>query len=159
VDAASQLARPVIFKICGEGPELETLRGEARDFGVADRFEFLGFAEEAKKRQLVAQANLMVHPASFESFGIILLEAIDLGCPVVSTAVGGIPEVVGEGGTLVPPGQPEALARAIDALLRDPNLGAAMSKAGRAHAARFDWAALAPDVERAYAEAVGRRAA
>lgn len=159
VETASRLKHPLNFKICGEGPELESLKDEARDFGVADRFEFLGYTDEAVKRQLIAQADLMVHPATFESFGIILLEAIDLGCPIVSTSVGGVPEVVGDAGVLVTPGSPEELTQAIDALMADPARREAMSKEGRAHAGRFAWSALAPDVERAYTAAVEKRGA
>lgn len=159
VEAVSRLKHPLNFKICGEGPELESLKDEASDFGVADRFDFLGYTEEAVKRQLIAQADLMVHPATFESFGIILLEAIDLGCPIVSTSVGGVPEVVGDAGVLVTPGSPEELTLAIDALMADPARREAMSRQGRAHAGRFAWSALAPEVERAYASAVEKRGA
>jgi glycosyltransferase involved in cell wall biosynthesis len=66
--------------------------------------------------------DLLVHPATLEGLGVILLQAGAAGLPVVAAAVGGIPEVVvdGETGRLIPPGDPDSLARAVSELLSDP---------------------------------------
>ena len=85
---------------------------------------------------LLADLDLFVLPSLWEGFGLVLLEAMAAGRPVVASAVGPVPEVVadGETGLLVPPGDPEALARAVVRVLRHPNLAARLGRAGRARA-------------------------
>jgi glycosyltransferase involved in cell wall biosynthesis len=77
--------------------------------------------------------NLLVHPATMEGLGIILLQASASGLPVVASAAGGIPEAVvhQETGLLVPPGDPRALASAVSSLLADPARAHSMGQAGR----------------------------
>ena len=157
VEAARSVTSPLSFVIIGEGPEKEDLERQAADLGVAARFEFAGFTAEERKRELMAGARMMVHPASFESFGIAVLEALDLGCPAVTTAVGGLPEVVGEAGLLVRPGRPEELAKAIDRMASDDAFHKEASTAARQRAKSFSWAALAPQVEQAYASVAPKR--
>jgi len=77
-----------------------------------------------------------------ESFGMTLVEAMATGCPVVGSAVGGIPHVIrhGEDGLLVPPGEPDALAEAVAALMLDPVRRRDLAAAGRQAAeSRWDW--------------------
>jgi starch synthase len=98
-------------------------------------------------------------PSEYEPLGIVNLEAMACGCAVVASAVGGIPEVVadGETGLLVPPGEPEALATAINSVIRDPGLAAALGARGRERAvAEFSWAAVAAQTAQLYAELAGR---
>ncbi|MBL8794364.1 MAG: glycosyltransferase [Planctomycetia bacterium] len=86
-------------------------------------------------------ADLYVHAARCEIFGLVLAEAMACGTPVVATAVGGIPEVVesGKHGILTPPGDAPALAAAVRALLADPARRAALGRQALAHARqRFD---------------------
>jgi starch synthase len=83
------------------------------------------------------------------------LEAMACGAAVVASRVGGIPEVVvhGETGLLVPPGDPDALTDALNVLLRDGDLAAAMGARGRERAAaEFDWAAIAAQTAALYRE-------
>ncbi len=77
--------------------------------------------------------DVYVNPALMEGFGIALLEAMAMRKPVVATATGGIPEIVrdGETGVLVPPGDADALARAVVNLLADPPRRVAFGQAGR----------------------------
>jgi glycosyltransferase involved in cell wall biosynthesis len=157
VEAARDVPPPLKFVILGQGPEAEALAAQALDSGVSDRFDFRGFTEEADKRRIVAGATLLVHPATFESFGIAVLEALDLGCPVVGTAVGGIPEVVGDAGVLVRPGDPKALAEAVARVAADAGEHARLRKAARAQAARFAWHALAGQMLGIYEEAARAR--
>ena len=96
--------------------------------------------------QLLSHARVFACPSVYEPLGIVNLEAMACGAAVVASQVGGIPEVVadGETGLLVPPGDPDALAAALNALLRDRDLAAAMGARGRARAAaEFDWSAIA----------------
>jgi glycosyltransferase involved in cell wall biosynthesis len=115
--------------VCGDGPEGPALRR------VADpRVAFVPYDPE-RLRAL----DVYVLPSAWEAFPIGVLEALACGVPQVASDVGGVREAVTpETGVLVPPGNPEALADAIVALLRDPDRRAAMAAASRArHAERF----------------------
>jgi D-inositol-3-phosphate glycosyltransferase len=92
-------------------------------------------------------------PADYEPFGIVPLEAMACGVPVVASAVGGQRDTVADPGTgrLVPPGDPAALAEAAAALLADPEDRAARGAAGRRRVlTRYRWAAVAAATEDAY---------
>lgn len=114
--------------------ELSTV-GELRDYaasrGVADRIEFEGFRGDVPA--LLRELDLVVLPSLWEGFGLVLLEAMAAGRPVVASAVGPVPEVVDDGrtGLLVPPGDPEALATAIVRVLGDPALAERLGQGGR----------------------------
>jgi glycosyltransferase involved in cell wall biosynthesis len=98
-------------------------------------------------------ADLGLFTSASESFCLSVLEAMWFGCPSVTTAVGGIPEVVrdGETGVLVPEATPEALALAVDALLSDPARRARMGLAAKARAAaEFSADAIVPRYEALY---------
>jgi glycosyltransferase involved in cell wall biosynthesis len=102
-------------------------------------------ARDAVLREL-ARADVLVLPSTFEPFGIVLLEAMASGLPVVASNVGGIPEIVrdGETGFLVPPRRPSELAAALERLRSDPSLGRRMGAAGRRRVEEFSWKSLAP---------------
>jgi starch synthase len=105
--------------------------------------------------QLLTHATAFVCPSLYEPLGIVNLEAMGCATAVVASRVGGIPEVVvdGQTGTLVPPDDPAALADAVNALVRDQDLAAAMGKRGRERAiAEFDWASIAAQTVRLYEE-------
>ena len=108
--------------------------------------------------QLLSHARVFACPSVYEPLGIVNLEAMACGAAVVASRVGGIPEVVadGETGLLVPPGDPDALAAALNALLRDRDRAAAMGARGRARAAaEFDWTAIAAQTVSLYRELAG----
>jgi len=91
-----------------------------------------------------------------ESFGMILVEAMAAGLPIVASAIPGFDEVVEDGvdGLLVPPGDAAGFAAALRRVLTDAALAGRLSATGRAHAARYDWDAVAAEVEEAYRDAV-----
>ena len=96
-------------------------------------------------------------PSIYEPLGIVNLEAMACGTAVVASRTGGIPEVVADGqtGLLVPPGEPEPLAAALNTLIRDPDRAAAMGQAGRKRAvAEFGWPAIAAQTAALYSELV-----
>jgi glycosyltransferase involved in cell wall biosynthesis len=100
---------------------------------LRDTLIYLGFWEDA--REVIAAADVMVCPSRFESLGMVHLESMAMGCPIVSMNNGGPAETVIDGitGYLVPPEAPDALADRVLALLHDPALRARMGRAGRDH--------------------------
>ena len=107
--------------------------------------------------QLLTHATVFACPSLYEPLGIVNLEAMACGTAVAGSRVGGIPEVVADGvnGLLVPPGDPGALAAALNRLVRDPAEAAAMGRAGRDRAvSEFGWQAIAQQTAALYAELV-----
>jgi len=105
--------------------------------------------------QLLTHATVFAIPSIYEPLGIVNLEAMACGTAVVGSRTGGIPEVVadGETGLLVPAGEPEPLAAALNTLLSDPDRAAAMGQAGRKRAvSEFGWPAIAAQTADLYAE-------
>jgi glycosyltransferase involved in cell wall biosynthesis len=128
----------VMVRLIGH-EELSTaaeLREYATMRGVADLVRFEGFRADIP--QVMADLDVFVLPSLWEGFGLVLVEAMAAGRPVVASAVGPIPEIVidGETGLLVPPDDAAALADAIVRLLREPDRAAAMGRAGRARVER-----------------------
>lgn len=129
------------LQIVGDGPpEYEKyLRERARALGVSHRVVFRGAVPPDQVASVYRSSDLFLLPSYEEAFGIVLLEAMAAGVPVVASRVGGIPDVVEDGvsGKLVPPGDPEALARAIWESSADPGQRKLRTATAREHAARF----------------------
>ena len=126
--------RPTLVYL-GDGPYMDELRTLRDALSCRDDVHFAGYVPDAE--QLIAGADVCVVPSVWEeAFGLAALEPAAAGIPVVATAVGGIPEVVvdGETGILVPPGDPRALAAAIEKLLADETLRRSMGRRGRERA-------------------------
>jgi starch synthase len=86
-----------------------------------------------------------------EPLGIVCLEAMACGAPVVASDVGGLPELVGEdAGLLIEPGDPEGLTQGLSAVLEDDKLARRMGTAGRKRAEKMDWDAISAQVEDLY---------
>jgi len=104
----------------------------------------------------LARADVLVAPSlRGESFGLVLVEAMAAGVPVVASDIPGYRDVVGAAGVLVPPGDPAALAGALDALLGDEAERARLADAGRREAARFAWPHVAERVLAVYERVLG----
>jgi glycosyltransferase involved in cell wall biosynthesis len=130
------------LEIVGDGPDDRVLRDLAAGLGVAQEIRFLGSLDRAGVAQRYREADLFTLPSSAEAFGNVFAEALASGLPIVGSTVGGIPELVehGTNGLLVPPGNPRALAQAINYLADDPVLRAEMSSRNRAKAeATLEW--------------------
>lgn len=132
---------PGTLLIVGDGPAKESLRELAGRLGMAARVEFMGEAPTVDLSAYYHAADVFVLPSTerTEAFGIVQVEAMACGVPVVSTDLPtGVPWVNQDGvtGLVVPPGDPDALAGAIGLLLEDPVLRARMAEAGRRRATK-----------------------
>jgi len=153
VEAAGLLKDPSAqVLLVGDGPERPKLEREAKRIGVGDRVRFLGFFAHDRLPAVLAHADLLVLPSLYEELGTVLLEAMQAALPIVASRTGGIPDVIEDGinGLLVPPGEPEALAHAINHLLADRDLARRLSEGARERAKDYDWEVLAERVLRVY---------
>ncbi|MFN2468560.1 MAG: glycosyltransferase family 4 protein [Gaiellaceae bacterium] len=122
--------RDAVLVVLGEGSERAALEALARREGVADAVFLPGRVGDVAA--WLYRAELLLHPARWEGFGLALLEAMLASRPVVATAVSSVPEIVadGETGVLVPPEDPAALAQAVSGLLDDPARASRYGRAG-----------------------------
>jgi D-inositol-3-phosphate glycosyltransferase len=151
---------PTVSEI-GEDPEAIRLMQLAEDCGVADRVHLVGQVPHARLPALIRSADLVVCLPWYEPFGIVPLEAMACGVPIVGSAVGGLLDTVIDGvtGVLLHPRQPERAAAAIRDLLADDQLRQAMGVAGRERARGYTWMRVARSTERTYLRSILARAA
>jgi glycosyltransferase involved in cell wall biosynthesis len=136
----------------------QMLRKLIQSLGLEGQVHFAGFQEPVYPA--LAAMDVYVHPAIMEGFGIALLEAMAMAKPVVATTTGGIPDIVvhEETGLLVAPGDPEALASAVGALLDDKSRWAAMGRAGHQRVERlFTVDAMVSKLVACYADVIRER--
>lgn len=119
------------FLLFGQGPQWGTVDRQVREKGLEASVLLPGFRRDLP--HILPCLDLLVHPATMEGLGVILLQASASGVPIVASAVGGIPEAVahGESGLLVEPADPPGLAAAVTALLSDPGRARRMGAEGR----------------------------
>jgi L-malate glycosyltransferase len=142
---------PARLVFVGDGPDRPEAAFEAESLGIADRVVFLG--KQDSVAELLACADLFLLPSASESFGLVALEAMAAGVPVVASRAGGLPEVVahGETGFLAGVGEIEEMAEAGVSLLRDEAQWSAFSEAARELAvSRFSADRVVPQYERLY---------
>ncbi len=158
--------RPVKLCITGEGDRRAEWEALTRHLKLTADVEFLGFVSTARLAELYRDCDLYVHPAIFddrgdtEGLGVVLIEALQNGCPVVASAVGGIVDVIQHEhtGLLVPEKDERALADAILRVLEDPALAARLGEAGRKYAAWvFDWDCITDETEQLFYRALEQR--
>lgn len=134
--------------IIGDGPERAALERGIRDSGLGTRVELRGRVSDEELRATYASSDVLVLPSILdargdtEGLGVVLLEAMSYGVPVVASDIGGITDIVehNESGLLVPPGDPAALAQALERLARDPALAQRLGAAGEQRVRRaFGW--------------------
>lgn len=125
--------------IAGGGPQRLALEKLASELELGSSIQFTGILTEEEVIAAFNQATLVIVPSLIESFGLVILEAMQHSRPVIASRVEGVPEVVddGETGLLVPPQDPEALCQAIQALLKDPERAIQMGIRGRERAMKF----------------------
>ncbi|MFC5142070.1 glycosyltransferase [Actinomycetospora rhizophila] len=145
-----------------DDPEVARLRALARTVGVADRVHFLGAVGHDALPALYRSADAVACVPAYEPFGLVPLEAMACGRPVVAAAVGGLADTVVDGvtGHHVPAGDPGAVAAALERLRADPRAARRCGRAGRRRAeTEYGWDRVAAAHERVYGEVVLGRAA
>jgi D-inositol-3-phosphate glycosyltransferase len=145
-----------------EEPEARRLIAVARAVGVEDRVDFRGRLERHEVPPLLRSADVVVCVPWYEPFGIVPLEAMACGVPVIASAVGGLIDTVVHGvtGMHVPPRDPDRIAEAARVLLADPDLRAELGRAGVLRARRrFSWERVADATLDVYGEVTGRERA
>src|SRR5215510_11092906 len=137
--------RPFRCEIFGDGPLVNQLRALIEDLGLREHIQLPGPKLQHELRARLANANVFVLPSVPEAEGgmdnlpTVIMEAMATGLPVVSTTIGGIPEMVveNETGFLVPPEDADALAAAIEKIIGDPSLAQRLGQAGYDRAQRL----------------------
>jgi alpha-maltose-1-phosphate synthase len=159
LEAARSLPAGVQLVLCASSPDTPELRARL-EAAVAGRAEIRwidAMLPVPEVVELYSHAAVFVCPSIYEPFGLINLEAMACGTPVVASRVGGIPEVVvdGETGWLVAPGDPAALAGALREALADPGRARRMGEAGRRRVeAQFSWDRIAARTLDVYRDAI-----
>ena len=147
--------RPRLW-VAGDGPERAALAAQSERLGVAGQVDWLGRRDDVG--DLLAAADVFVLPSRAEGLGVAALEAMAAGRPVVASAVGGLAESVIDGrtGLLVPPGDAVALGAALERLLHEPALRAALGAAGPTRVGEgFLAEQMVEAYERLYRDALG----
>ena len=120
--------------------------------GIAASFRLVGSQPQDQLPVFYAAADVVAVPSRYESFGLVAVEAMACGKPVVASRAGGLRFTIDEGATgfLVKPQSPQALADALEKVFGDETLRAAMAAAARPSVARYDWSKVARQVKHVY---------
>jgi glycosyltransferase involved in cell wall biosynthesis len=142
LEAMRQLPAAVRLLMVGTGPEENGLRQLSTEYGLDGRIEMIGPVPYREMPAILNRMDLLVLPSDEtkywkELFGRILIEAMACGLPIVASRSGGIPEVIGEAGVLVEPGDARALAVALERLCADIEARCALGRAARERALAF----------------------
>jgi glycosyltransferase involved in cell wall biosynthesis len=151
--ALKGLPRDVSLRVAGAGPELPRLKRAAAALSIADRVAFLGHIPFSTLAAEYRCADIFCLPSRQEGFGIVFLEAMAAGLPIVAARAAAVPEVVADGecGLLVSPQNPEELASALARLLSDPAERRRLGSGGIERVRRYD----AREVAAKFLKAVG----
>jgi glycosyltransferase involved in cell wall biosynthesis len=156
-------------RLAAADPELRLVIAGADGWGVdafdaaiaeaqhRDRIVRTGWVDDAQRAGLLAGASVFAYPSVYEGFGFPPLEAMACGTPVVASAVGGVPDTVGDAARLVAPGDLDALAGALDEVLHHPDLAAQLVARGTANLERFSWDRTADELVELYQQAIDER--
>ncbi len=149
IDAVAGLERrdALLLLVGGDdraAPLRAALEAQARAAGIADRVRFTGAVDHARLPWYYSAADVCVVPSFYESFGLVAVEAMACGTPVVASRVGGLVSTVIDGvtGYLIPWRCPEPFAEKLDVLLANPELRANFGRAARASVERFRWSTI-----------------
>ena len=137
-----------------EKSELKNLMKLTSELNLEDRVEFLGTKRQDLLPCYYSSAELCVLPSRYESFGIVALEAMACGTPVIASEVGGLPYVMGDGevGFLVPEGNPEILAERISFIVDNPFIKEKFGRGAVKQAEKFEWSLITDKIVNLYSQ-------
>ncbi len=158
IEAVSGMAEATL-DVIGTGPQTTILTSLCRELGIADRVSFRGFVDQTELPDLYRSFDVVAVPSLplpgwEEQFCRVAVEAMASGIPVVASASGALPEVVGDGGMLVPPGDGPAMHQAFSRLLNDPDLWLRTRAAALERVRNFSWKAVAAAQKQLYEDTV-----
>ena len=142
----------------GRDREIERLKSIAEGLGLQDRVSFVGAVDQTELPTYFSAADVFVLPSHYESFGLVALEAMACGLPVVASRVGGPRAIIKDGrtGYLIPWHCPEPYAQRLDILLANPALRESMGRAAMASARTMGWGQVAGRMMELYDSLVGQ---
>jgi glycosyltransferase involved in cell wall biosynthesis len=145
------------LRICGEGPERKNLERLCHRLKLSDRIDFMGRVSEEEKVRMLSTCRMFVIPSVNEAYGMVAAEAMSYGKPVIASNTGGLPEVVGNAGVLVPVQDENALSSAMNALNKDEVRRRALGEAARQRMGSFTWDEVARRTAETYGSVVNDR--
>ena len=153
--AQVRLRQPLTLTVIGQPKKDGIIENLVKELKLEDIVHFTGRIENEEFANYYAKSSVAVVPSLYEGFGIPAAEAMACGVPLISTSGGALPEVVGNAGLIVPPGDSKALADAIVRLLNSAEERSKYAQAGleRVHAV-FSWKKAAREVVDVYREAI-----
>jgi len=139
-----------------ESADMQLLNGLRDEYGLGDMVTFLGKRSQDSLPYYYSAAELVVMPSHYESFGMVALESMACGTPVIASLVGGLIHLVEDGvtGYHVPVEDPIALSQCISGLLEDKALRYRMGHDAFAFAKKFDWASISEKIIQVYRELI-----
>ncbi|MDE2311648.1 MAG: glycosyltransferase family 4 protein [Patescibacteria group bacterium] len=152
IDAVAKLQslwREKIFvTIIGDGPEYQNCQIKIADLGLAGQIKLTGNVDEAAR--CLKAFNVFVIPSRKEGLPFALLEAMQASLPIIAARVGGVPEALKDGGLLVPPENPKALAQALEQIMTDGNLATRLAMRARELSREFTQEKMLAETEKLY---------
>jgi glycosyltransferase involved in cell wall biosynthesis len=143
--------------IAGDGPYLPTLKAQAET--INPKVQFLGFLGRQELDRLYEETKIFVFPSIQENFPVVLLEAMNAGCAIITTTADGCAEVVGDTGVTTPVRQPGEIRQALDRLMANEQLIENLGARAMERVKQFSWDNIASQYETAFQRAVGTVAA
>jgi glycosyltransferase involved in cell wall biosynthesis len=140
--------------MCGDGPIRPKLQKQVESLGLQEKITMPGRVSEEDKARLMSSCQAFIVPSTYEAFGIVAVEAMAYGRPVIASRTGGLVEVVGDGGMLVPPSDSKALAEAINSMLADKKRRDEFGAKARERAAFYSWERVADGMMSCYQKAI-----
>jgi glycosyltransferase involved in cell wall biosynthesis len=119
-----------------------------------EHVEHVGYVADEDRQRIYSGARVLVLPSFEEGFGMVALEAMSLGIPIITSAVGALPELVQDAGLSIDPSDPASIARALTGILNDDALAATLSTRGMARARAFSWERAAMLVRDTFRDAI-----
>jgi glycosyltransferase involved in cell wall biosynthesis len=156
--AFSKLGFEAELYVVGEGPERGKLEKLAAELGIKQRVVFTGFVDEHKKIELLKSSHVLVLPSTTEGFGIVLIESMAAGTPVIAADIPALREVTanGKAGLLFPPRDIKELTMKLGELLTNQNLQRRLIRRGFEQAKKFTWDHIAQETEKILLDCINR---